>query len=132
MTIPGHAVAAAPAHHVAFARDQLARMKIDDIGADGGDLADEFMADRHGHRDGLLGPGIPVIDVNIRAADSGAVDADQNVIDADSGLGDIFEPQAGLGVRLDECFHRVSRLLWYATWMSPAQVNVHGRPRSFP
>ena len=112
VAVAGHAVPAAPAHHVAFARDQFAGMKIDDIGADVSDLADEFMADRHGHGDGLLGPGIPIVDMHVRAADASAVDADQNVIDADGGLGDVFEPQAGLGVRFDECFHRVSRLIW--------------------
>jgi len=89
-------------------------MEIDHIRADGRDLPDEFMADRHGNRDGLLCPGIPVVDVHVRAADSGTVDTDENVVDAESGLGDVFEPQAGRGVRFDKCFHEGSRLLYYA------------------
>src|SRR5271165_1216994 len=109
----GHAVAAAAAHYVAFARDQFAGTKIDDIGADLNDLANEFMPDRHRNRDRLLGPGIPVVDVHVGAADPCAVDADQNSIDAEGGLGDVFEPKAWRSVRLDECFHRISRLLWY-------------------
>ena len=80
---PGHAIAAAAAHHVPFARDQLARVKIDDVGADFHDLADEFMADRHRDRDGLASPLVPIVDVNIRAANSGAVDPNQNVVNAD-------------------------------------------------
>ena len=62
--------------------------------------------------DGLLGPGVPVIDVDVCAANSCPVDTDQNVIDAEGGPGDVLEPKAGLGSRLDECFHRITRRLW--------------------
>ena len=38
------------------------------------DLADELMADDHRHGDGLLRPGVPVVDVQIGAANAGAID----------------------------------------------------------
>jgi hypothetical protein len=100
MAPPRHAVAAAAAHHMAFARDQLAGMKIDDVGAYRHDLADEFMADRHRDGDGLARPLIPIINMNIRAANSGAVDPNQNVVNAYRRLGDVLDPQSGLGFGL--------------------------------
>ncbi len=78
----GHAVAAAPAHHVALAGDDLARVEVDDVGPHRHDLADKLVAHHHGHRDGLLRPGVPVVDVHVGAADRGAPDLDQDVVDA--------------------------------------------------
>ena len=54
-----------------------------DVGADLDDLADELMADDHRHGNGLLGPGVPVVDVHVGAADAGAQHVDQHVVDAD-------------------------------------------------
>ena len=55
-----------------FAGDDFAGVKILDVGADLDDLADEFMPDDERHGDGLLGPGVPFVDVQIGAADAGA------------------------------------------------------------
>ncbi len=57
--------------------------KSADVGADLDDLAHELVADHHRHGDGLLRPGVPVVDVQVGAADAGAVHADQHVVDAD-------------------------------------------------
>ena len=77
-----------------------------DVGADGfDDLADELVADRHGHGNGLLRPVVPLVDVHVGAADAGAQHADQDVVDADFGDGDILEPQAGLALAFDQSFH---------------------------
>ena len=112
----GQAVAAAAADHVTFAAHEIARVKIVDVGADFHDLADELMADRHRHGNGALRPFVPVVDVNIGAADAGAPYPDQNVVDADGGFGNLFEPQARLALALYECFHEgLSR-----TVLSPA------------
>ena len=67
-------------------------MKIDDVRADLHNLADEFMADGHGDRNGLAGPLVPIVDMNIGSANSGAVDADQNVVNANGRLGDVLDP----------------------------------------
>ena len=71
MPASGQAIAAAAAHHMAFAADDVAGVKIAHVRADLDDLADEFMADHHRHRDGLLGPVVPVVDVQVGAADAG-------------------------------------------------------------
>src|SRR5581483_5853009 len=92
MAPPSEAVAAAAAGYVAFTADQFAGMKIGDVRADRNDLADEFMADNHGHWNGRLGPRVPVINVEIGAANAGEQHADFDVINADLRLGHIFEP----------------------------------------
>src|SRR6185369_8052307 len=92
MAAPGHAVSAAPTHHVAFARNQLARVKIDDVGADFDDLADEFVSYRHRNRDGLASPLIPIVDMNVGAANSRAVDPNQNVVNPNRRDGDVLDP----------------------------------------
>jgi hypothetical protein len=43
--------------------------------------------------------------VHIGAADGSAIDADQDVVDADGGDGNLIEPQTGLGFSFDERFH---------------------------
>ena len=62
-----------------------------DVGADFDDFANEFVADRHGHGDGFLRPNVPFIDVEVGAADAGAVDLDEDVIDADRRGGEFLQ-----------------------------------------
>ena len=78
-----------------------------DVGPDLDDLADELMADHHRHRNGLLGPGIPLVDVQIGAADAGAEHLDEHVVDADRGPGNVLEPQADFRLFLHQCEHDV-------------------------
>jgi hypothetical protein len=84
MAAPGEAVAAAAADDVAFAADDLAGEEVVDVGADLDDFADELMPHGHRHGDGLLGPGIPFVDVQVGAADAGLADLDEDVVDADA------------------------------------------------
>ena len=79
----GQAVAAAAADHVPLAADDLADVEVLDVRADLDDLADELVADHHRHRDRLLRPGVPGLDVHVGAADPGAQHLDQHVVDAD-------------------------------------------------
>src|SRR5699024_9221519 len=85
LDVAGVAVAAAAAGDVAFAADPLAHMEAGDAGTQLGHLAHIFMADDHGGLDVLLGPGVPVIDMYIGAADSGLVDLDQHLAGAGFG-----------------------------------------------
>ena len=105
MPSAGEAVAAAAADDVAFAADDVAGMKVVDVGADLDDLADKLVADRHGHGDGALRPLVPVVDMDVGAADAGVADADENVVDADGGLGNILEPQTGFCACLYKSLH---------------------------
>ena len=61
------------------------------------DHADELVADDHRRLDGLLGPGVPVVDVHVRAADRGLLDLDQDVVDARAWHGDFGQVEAGTG-----------------------------------
>ena len=68
--------------------------EVVDVGADGDDFADELMADGEALFDGGAGPGVPLVDVQVGAADAGVEDANLYVVDAHLGLGNIFEPEA--------------------------------------
>ena len=76
----GQAVAADPADDVALAVDQVALLEALDGGAHLLDDADELVADHHGRLDRLLGPVVPVVDVDVGAADGGLLDPDQDVV----------------------------------------------------
>ena len=64
---------------VALAGNALADVQSGDARAKLGDLADVFMADGHGRLDVLLRPRVPVVNVDIRAADRGFVDLDEDL-----------------------------------------------------
>ena len=59
--------------------ERIAGLKTEELD----DLADKLVAEHHGHGNRLLGPGGPVVDVEGGAADAGAVDSDQDIVDAD-------------------------------------------------
>ena len=98
--------AALHADDVALAGDALADLEIAHVAADLDDLAGIFMADDHRHRNRLLRPGIPFVDVDIGAANAGLAHLDQHVVLADGRHGlALGQPQAGLGLQFDESFH---------------------------
>src|SRR5438477_2457998 len=105
MAAPGEAVAAASADHVTFAADDIAGEEIGHVGACLHDLADELMPDGHGHRDGFPRPLVPLINVNVGAADAGLQHLDEHVVDADLRGRHVVEPQAGLAAALHQGFH---------------------------
>src|ERR1017187_7759508 len=94
MPASSQTIPAAPAHDVSLAADNLAREKIGNVGADLDNLADELMAYDHGHGNGALRPVVPVVNVDVGAADGRALHANQDVVDADARLGNIFQPEA--------------------------------------
>src|SRR3981189_2621480 len=99
------AITAVPAGYVAFSRHAIAGVEAAYFAAQFDDLSRVFMADGHGHGNGFLRPGIPVVDVHVGAAYRRAVDLDEHVIVADRRLRDVLQPYAGLRACLDECFH---------------------------
>ena len=97
----GPAVAAAAADDVALAADDVAGREVADVAADLEHLADELVADDERRLDRLLGPRIPVGDVEVGAADAGLVDADPDVVDADiGGFRDVRSSRPGPAVVL--------------------------------
>ena len=93
------------ADHVAFARHALPNLKASDVGAEFGDLARIFVADRHRRRDRLLRPLVPIEDMDVGAADAGLVHLHQHVVGADLRNRLLREPQARLRLLLDEGAH---------------------------
>ena len=92
----GQAVAAPAADDVPLAADDLADVEVLDVRADLDDLAHELVADHHRHRDRLLRPGVPLVDVHVGAADPGPQHLDQHVVDADPGTGTSSSQRPGL------------------------------------
>ncbi len=91
---------------MAFAGDALAEAQVaGDAGADLDDFAGEFVPRDHRHGNGLLRPFVPVIDVDVGAADGGVGDADQHIFRPAVGHGCGHFPDAGFGLQLAEPFH---------------------------
>ena len=63
------------------------------------------MTDDQALTDGGAGPGVPVVDVEVGAADAGVEDADLYVVDAHLGLGDVLKPEAAFVMAFYECLH---------------------------
>src|SRR5262249_48924939 len=99
------AVAAVTAGDMPFTGDAIANRETAHFAADFDDLADILVAHGHRHRDGLLRPGIPFVDMHVGAADRGLRDLDQYIVRADLRLRNVRHPDPGRGFFLDECFH---------------------------
>ena len=86
----GAAIAAMAAGDVTLARDAIADLEAAHFAAEFDDLARIFVPDGHGHRDGFLRPGIPVVDMHVGSADRGLPDLDEHIVVADCGLRDVL------------------------------------------
>ncbi len=102
------AVPATAAGDVSLTAHDIAGMEVVYIGACLHNSANELVPNRHGHRNGALGPFIPVVDVQIGPANPRAQNFDQDIIDTDLRLGNVFEPQSWLSFTFDKCFHELS------------------------
>ena len=83
VTAASETIPAMPAGDVTFPHNEIALRKPAHICSNRRDLADEFVADDHRNGNCASRPFVPFIDVNIGSADAGAVDANQDVVDAD-------------------------------------------------
>ena len=92
-----------------------------DGGADLDDLARELMPDDHRGGDRGLRPGVPVVDVHVRAADGGVAHTDQHVLRA--GLRDLRldAPDARLGVQLGKSAHGLGHDCLAFIWSRTSQ-----------
>ena len=101
----GEAVAAAAANEVTFRGDVVPDLEVRDPGPKFLDVSAELVTHGHGDRDGALGPGIPVVDVEVGATDGGFADADEDIHRSRFGPWDLFHPKSGFVLRLDQCTH---------------------------
>ena len=100
------AVAAPPADQVALAAHEVTHLEVVDIDAELHDLPDELVTDDQRHRDVRLRPGVPRIDVEVRPANAGSQDLDQDFAPANCGYRHVRVAQARFGLRFDESLHR--------------------------
>ena len=105
VTPPGEAIAAASAHDVPLAADQVAGMKVRDVRTDFDDFAGKLVANDQRNLDRGLRPVIPVIDMQVGPANAGGKDADLDIVNARFRLRHILQPQAGAFVSLNKGFH---------------------------
>src|SRR5205823_14483386 len=120
----GHAVAALAADDVALGTNQLADVDGLDALAQRGNLTDELMTDDQALLDGGLRPFVPCVDVQVGTADACTEDADQHLARAGLWLGDIFEPQAGRGLRFDQRLHRKATQMRWTAGSVPVSVSA--------
>src|SRR5205814_10724935 len=98
----------AAAHDVALAADEIADLEAADVRAALHDRADELVPDNQRHRNRSLRPRVPVVDVQVGAADPGLVHPDQDVVDPDLRNGDVLERESRHSLRLDERAHAIT------------------------
>src|SRR5687767_6016017 len=98
-------VAAEAACDVTFARDPVTHGEAAHFAAHVDDTPVVLVPDGHRHRNRLLRPGIPIVDVHVGAADRGLHDLDEDVVRADGWHRDVLHPDAGAGFTLDQCLH---------------------------
>jgi hypothetical protein len=92
MPPPREAIATMSTGDVTFADNQVAFCKSFDVIADLINNADKLMPNDHRHPNHLLRPSIPVVDVQVRAADGRFQNADQHIVTAELWNGNLFEP----------------------------------------
>ena len=105
MTPARETIAAMAADNVTFAGDEITWRKTFHARAHTLDHADKLMPHDHRHRDGLLRPCVPVINVDIGSADRRFPDPDEHVIVADlPGTGTSSSQRPGSALRLTNAF----------------------------
>ena len=87
-----------PAHHVALATDDFAHAEILHIAADLHNLAHKLVPHHQRHRHRFAGPIVPLINVQVRAANARAIHLDEHIPGGHRGLRHILEPQPGGGL----------------------------------
>ena len=97
---PRQAVAAHAADDVALAVHEVALLEPLDRGADLLDHADKLVADDHRGLDRLLGPVVPIVNVDVGAADGRLLDPDQDVVGPGDGDRVFRQVEAGPGLQL--------------------------------
>src|SRR5579885_1471550 len=106
MTAARKAIATSPANHMAFAADPVTHMKVRDIGADFHDLTYKLMTDDERHGNGLLRPCVPLVDVQVCAANPRGQHANLYIIDSHLRLRNVLDPESPLGPCLTRAFIR--------------------------
>jgi hypothetical protein len=63
MASTGQAISTSAANHMTFSGYDFTREKVGNVRTNLDDLADEFMSNHHGNRNGLLCPSVIIVDM---------------------------------------------------------------------
>jgi hypothetical protein len=88
-----------------FGGHPIASSDILHQGSDLDDIAGKFVSDDDRWDDAAFGPVVPIVDVHIGAAHTGAADADEDFIITRSGFGNVAHDHSGTGNTLHESSH---------------------------
>ena len=107
MPPPCQAIATMSTGDVPLAHDQIALAKAFHVFTHTINNAHKLVADGHRHRNGFLRPGIPVVDVQVRATDRCFQHSNQHVVAADFWNRNVLEPETRLRFGFDNRLHRL-------------------------
>jgi hypothetical protein len=83
---------------MALPANDIAREEVVDVRANLHDTPGEFVAYGHRYRDGALSPIVPLVYVDIRPANARAENLNQDVVNTNLRLRDVFEPESWLAL----------------------------------
>ena len=98
-------VPAVSAGNVTFACDPVSLLKFPDFTPNLCHMPHVFMTNGHAHRDGLLSPLVPAVNMQIRSANGRLAHLDQHVVGTDYRNWNILHPDALLRFGFYQCFH---------------------------
>ena len=107
MRLADAALQALAAGHVHLGGDEVAFLHGGDIFADGFDGAAEFVAGNERRMNAALRPLVPLIDVQVGAANGGDFDLHQHFVGAKCREGNFADFCAGSGLRLYDSKHGI-------------------------
>ena len=98
-------VAALSANKMPLPRYDITRVEIVNISSGFHHLADKFVTEVHGNGNRFTRPGIPVVDMDIRATNGGFMDANQHIVDTDIRFRYLSQRNTGFRFGLDKRLH---------------------------
>jgi hypothetical protein len=91
---------------MALRRHKVAYLHMGDLAADRRHIAAKLVPDNHGRFEATPRPRIPLIDMQIRATDRGAHDADENLLLSNRRFRNLAHRQPHIGLGFTDCLHR--------------------------
>src|SRR5262245_61221442 len=89
MAATRQAIAPSAADYMPLRTDDYSRKEVLHIRTHLDDFADEFVSHNHRHRNRLLRPRVPLVNMQVSAANAGSVDTNEHIVDADGRLGHV-------------------------------------------
>ena len=128
MRLPRTAELAVAADDVSFGGDPVPGLDVLDETARLDDLSHELVSEDERRIHAVLRPVVPLMDVEIRAADARASHLDQDLAGTDLGEGHVAQGEAGRRLGLEDRFHGDGRRLLPGGWVGRRTMCRNGGP----